>query len=208
MVFESAYLRISFLIIMRPIPTSGKGQDQLRERTVRISGPSTVDGTLLDKGNGSPSAHLRVHGAPMDATLILRRGETRMGDERPERLPYLFLKRDRDGHDLESAFVLAYEPYSDTPFLPTSPLMADVSGDGLEIRLLTRSGEEAGYRFGMGNPAGPRWPSSSPGCLSGWSSPEPKDSPRPARGRSNAPAAAPAKMTGNPSPGALSYPSD
>ncbi len=53
---------------------------------------------------------------------MLALGKPRLGDDRPERLPYIFLSRTSREDDLESAFIVAYEPYKDQPFLPKHPL--------------------------------------------------------------------------------------
>ena len=90
-----------------------------------------VDTHIRDGREGRPAAHLRVHGLPMDARLILGRGETRLGNDRPERLPYLFLKR--DGENINTTFVLVFEPYRSEPLLPAHPLAAQVREDRVEI---------------------------------------------------------------------------
>jgi hypothetical protein len=113
-----------------------------------------VDTFILDTWGGKPAAHLRVHGGAMDALLMLGMGETRLGDERPERLPYIFLKRESEGDDVESTFVLLYEPYHETPFLPHTPLKYEASLDRVEIQIqLSPSGK---YLFTVddGDPSG------------------------------------------------------
>jgi hypothetical protein len=112
-------------------------------RAGKADAPWMVDTAILDQWEGSPHAHLRVHGATMDALLMLGLGETRLGDERPERLPYIFLKR--EGADLESVFVLVYEPYPEAPFLPDQPLSYRITDEGVEVTVLV--GGEREYNF-------------------------------------------------------------
>lgn len=112
-------------------------------RAGKAAGPWLVDTTILAQWEGKPKAHLRVHGATMDALLMLGLGETRLGDERPERLPYIFLKR--EGTGLESVFVLVYEPYRDTPRLPSRPFSYKVTDDGVEVRV--RAVSDRKYNF-------------------------------------------------------------
>lgn len=104
-------------------------------RAGAASAPWWVDTTILDNWGGKPAAHLRVHGGPMDGLLMLGMGETRLGDERPERLPYVFLKRESQGNDLESTFVLVFEPYRETPLLPLTPLKYEALPDKVEIQV-------------------------------------------------------------------------
>ncbi|GMU20465.1 MAG: hypothetical protein AMXMBFR13_05620 [Phycisphaerae bacterium] len=104
-------------------------------RAGALTGPWMVDTHVLDRWQGRPAAHLRVHGLPMDAQLLIGQGETRLGNDRPERLPYLLVKR--DGKDLDTTFVLLFEPYASEPLLGEQPLSATVHSDhvGIGVRI-------------------------------------------------------------------------
>jgi hypothetical protein len=114
----------------------------------------TVDTSIRRGWEGTPAAHLRVHGGPMEGILMLGQGETRLGDERPERLPYVFLKRDREGNDLASLFVLVYEPYEQGPFLPSQPLTVETGDGSVDVTVEAAGGESFRFEVRDGGPGG------------------------------------------------------
>lgn len=106
--------------------------------------PWRVDWAVRDGWAGQVAGHLRAHGTASDATIMLGKGETRIGNDRPERLPYLFLKRTGSG-ELDSTFVVLYEPYREHPFLPDRPLRANAEDGHIDVRI--RMGDDRRYEL-------------------------------------------------------------
>jgi oligo-alginate lyase len=99
--------------------------------------PWWVDYSIRTGAAGVPAAHLRVHGPASDATVLLGDGETRLGHDQPQRLPYLVLQRQASQGPLDSTFVLVYEPYKDTPYLKAGSLRANVGPHSARAELTT-----------------------------------------------------------------------
>ncbi len=110
---------------------------------VRAATPDSawyVDTLIRDGWQGEPRAHLRVHGIPgVGTTVLLAQGESRNGKDAEDRLPCILLRR--RGENLDSTFVVAYEPYLKIPFLPDRPLIATVNGEQVSVKV------KGGYSF-------------------------------------------------------------
>jgi hypothetical protein len=94
-----------------------------------------VDTAIRSAWQGKVAAHLRIHGTASDATVMTGHGESRWGRDDPRWLPYLIIQRRSDGAELDSTFVVVYEPYATTPFLADHPLTATVAPDHVNLEV-------------------------------------------------------------------------
>lgn len=102
---------------------------------------------------GEPVGCLRVHGASGGYEIILAEGETRLGHDAPQRLPYLLLRNRTNHGNLVSTFVSVWEPYQARPSLSVEATVVQAASDPVDIDVST-SYLASRYRFrvrGLGN---------------------------------------------------------
>lgn len=104
--------------------------------------PWHAEADLCEEFKGPVRAHMRIHGPAAEMTVLTGQGEARWGKDDPRRLPYLFLRRQTDGSELESCFALLYEPYRDTPFIDAGTVVIVPGGKSVRF--------EAGLADGTG----------------------------------------------------------
>ncbi len=103
-------------------------------RQAAASSPWHADTAILDKWGGQVVGKIRATGAAFDGTIATGKGETRLGKDYAQKLPYLFLER--QGDDLDSTFVVLYEPYRDTPIVPADGMSMDITEDRVRVELV------------------------------------------------------------------------
>lgn len=104
--------------------------------------PWSAEADLCEEFKGPVRAHMRIHGATADMTVLTGQGETRWGKDDPRRLPYLCLRREGGSDGLESCFAIVHEPYRRRPFMDEAGVVIRTEAQAVhfEARLADGSG--------------------------------------------------------------------